>query len=134
LICLQGKIYSFITNDLKNWITSDNFSQPILHRILDFGFRCGSPTNKDGLSVPLLSVSIAGLMAIFLDAKFASQISVKSLTAVIYYSTAALLDKRLSATATPESYGLDSSTSKKMVKAINKVRIYLLVALSFTTW
>lgn len=89
--------------------------------MLEFGFRCGTPTNRDGLSVPLLSVSIAGLMAIFLDGKLASQVVPQSLSLVIYQGTAALLDKRLSATATPESSGLDSSTSKKMVKAINKV-------------
>lgn len=79
--------------------------------------------NRDGLSVPLLSVSIAGLMAIFLDGKLASRVAPQSLSLVVYQGTAALLDKRLSATSTPESSGLDSSTQKKMVKAINKVRI-----------
>jgi len=94
-----------------------------LYRVLAFGFKCGTPTNRQGLSVPLLSVSIAGLMAIFLDGKLASQVSPQSLSLVIYQGTASLLDRRLSATASPESSGLDSSTSKKMVKAINKVSI-----------
>jgi len=93
----------------------------LLTRVLEFGFRCGTPSNRNALSVPLLSVSIAGLMAIFLDAKFASNVTPQSLSLVIYQGTASLLDKRLSATATQESSGLDSSTSKKMVKAINKV-------------
>ncbi len=94
----------------------------LLTRVLEFGFRSGTPSNRNALSVPLLSVSIAGLMAIFLDGKLASNVTPQSLSLVIYQGTASLLDKRLSATATQESSGLDSSTSKKMVKAINKVR------------
>lgn len=90
--------------------------------MLEFGFRCGSPSNRNALSVPLLSVSIAGLMAIFLDGKLACQVNPQSLSLVIYQGTASLLDRRLSATATQEISGLDSSTLKKMVKAINKVR------------
>lgn len=103
----------------------NNDTNANFYRVLEFGFRCGTPTNRDGLSVPLLSVSIAGLMAIFLDGKLASMISTQSLSLVIYQGTASLLDRRLSVTATPETSGLDSSTSKKMVKAINKVGLFL---------
>lgn len=100
------------------------FCVKLLTRVLEFGFRCGTPLNRNALSVPLLSVSIAGLMAIFLDAQLAFQVTPQSLSLVIYQGTASLLDKRLSATATQESSGFDSSTSKKLVKAINKVNTY----------
>ncbi len=59
-------------------------------------------------------------MAIFLDAKLASQVSKDILSLVIHRGTACLLDRRLSASS--DSSGLDASTCKKMVKAINKVR------------
>jgi hypothetical protein len=92
-------------------------------RVLDFGFKCGTPTHRDGLSVPLLSVSIAGLMAIFLDSSLAAQVNLSSLSVVIYQASASLLDQRLSSSSSTETSGLDTSTCKKMVKAINKVRM-----------
>uniref|UniRef100_A0A7S3Q8W0 TOG domain-containing protein n=1 Tax=Chaetoceros debilis TaxID=122233 RepID=A0A7S3Q8W0_9STRA len=93
----------------------------ILTRVLEFGFQCGTPVHPQALSVPLLSVSIAGLMAIFLDAQLASQVSEKTLSLVIHRGTVSLLDRRLSAAS--DSSGLDASTCKKMVKAINKLAI-----------
>lgn len=93
------------------------------NRVLDFGFKCGTPNHRDGLSVPLLSVSIAGLMAIFLDPLSAAKVNISSLSVVIFQATASLLDRRLSSSSTAETSGLDTSTCKKMVKAINKVRM-----------
>lgn len=95
----------------------------MLTKVLDFGFKCGTPTHRDGLSVPLLSVSIAGLMAIFLDPSLAAQVNLSSLSVVIFQATASLLDRRLSSSSSAETSGLDTSTCKKMVKAINKLAI-----------
>lgn len=103
------------------------FSFNVVYRVLDFGFKCGTPTHRDGLSVPLLSVSIAGLMAIFLDPPLAAQVNLSSLSIVIFQATASLLDRRLSSSSSAETSGLDASTCKKMVKAINKVRMRVIL-------
>lgn len=62
-------------------------------------------------------------MAIFLDLELSALVSKSSLSMVIHQATSALLDHRLSGTGNGD-YGLDASTCKKMVKAINKVSIY----------
>ena len=61
-------------------------------------------------------------MAIFLDLELSALVSKSSLSMVIHQATSALLDHRLSGTGS--DYGLDTSTCKKMVKAINKVCAY----------
>ena len=102
-----------------------------LESVLEFGFRCGTPNHKEGLSIPILSVAIAALMAIFLDLELSALVSKNSLSMVIHQATSALLDHRLSGTGSVD-FGLDASTCKKMVKAINKVWIVSsLFALSF---
>lgn len=90
--------------------------------MLDFGFRCGSPTHATGISIPLISVSIAGLMAIFIDADLARKVSESAVSVSIRQACSSLLDHRLSATSSSMDFGLDPSTCRKMVKAINKVR------------
>lgn len=62
-------------------------------------------------------------MAIFLDPSLAAQVNLSSLSVVIFQATASLLDRRLSSSSSAETSGLDTSTCKKMVKAINKVRM-----------
>ena len=91
--------------------------------MLDFGFQCGSPTHTTGISIPLISVSIAGLMAIFIDPVLARRVSESAVSIAIRQACSSLLDHRLSATSASAEYGLDPSTCKKMVKAINKVSL-----------
>merc|ERR1740136_50149 len=94
-----------------------------LASVLEFGFRCGTASSPDGLSIPLLSVAIAALMAIFLDSILSAQIPEKVLVLVIHRATSALLDRRLAGNSKRKDHGLDAATSKKMVKAINKLAI-----------
>mmetsp|Transcript_363 Transcript_363/g.549 ORF Transcript_363/g.549 Transcript_363/m.549 type:complete len:1476 (+) Transcript_363:109-4536(+) len=94
-----------------------------LAQMLEFGFRCGSPTHAGGISIPLISVSIAGLMAIFIDSDLAPRVSESAVSITIRQASSSLLDHRLSATSASAEYGLDPSTCKKMVKAINKLAI-----------
>ena len=92
--------------------------------MLEFGFRCGSPTHATGVSIPLISVSIAGLMAIFIDPDLSCLVSESAVSITIRQAASSLLDHRLSATSASADYGLDPSTCKKMVKAINKVSFF----------
>ena len=62
-------------------------------------------------------------MAVFLDPELSTQVSQASLISVVKHATKRLLDPRLAAVPAKENSGLDESTSKKMVKAINKVSI-----------
>lgn len=75
-----------------------------------------------GMSVPLLSVNLASLMAIFRSEDLATQVVVDDLTILIREAGKALLDRRLasSSSSTDESK-LDDATSTQMVRAINKV-------------
>ena len=72
------------------------------------------------MSVPLLSVNLASLMAIFRSDDLARTIRVEVLLVLIKEAGKALLDPRL---ASPMSTNtLDEATSTQMVRAINKVR------------
>ena len=68
-------------------------------------------------------MAIAALMAIFLDSVLSAQIPEEVLILVIHRATSALLDRRLAGNSKRGNHGLDASTSKKMVKAINKVSL-----------
>jgi len=94
-----------------------------LASVLDFGFRCGSPTHPTGISIPLISVSIAGLMAIFTAPEVSSNVSEAAVSVTIRQAASSLLDHRLNATSSSAAFGLDPTTCKKMVKAINKLAI-----------
>jgi len=94
-----------------------------LSSVLEFGFKCGTLSDPDGLSIPLLSVAIAALMAIFLDKALSDMIPPKVLILVIHRATSGLLDRRLAGNSKRKNQTLDTSTSKKMVKAINKLAI-----------
>jgi len=74
------------------------------------------------MSIPLLSVNLASLMAIFRSEDVAKSIRVENLTVLIKEAGKALLDPRLGS-ASPTN-ALDESTSTQMVRAINKVRAY----------
>ena len=71
------------------------------------------------MSIPLLSVNLASLMAIFRSDDVAKSIRVEHLTVLIREAGKALLDPRLGS-ASPTN-ALDESTSTQMVRAINKV-------------
>jgi len=71
------------------------------------------------MSVPLLSVDLATLMAIFRSDDISKTIRVEDLTVLIKEAGKALLDPRL-ASSSP-SNALDEATSTQMVRAINKV-------------
>ena len=115
---LQGMKIRFVVILFPSFL----FNHMFLFSMLDFGFRCGSPTHVNGVSIPLISVSIAGLMAIFVDPFLSDRVSESAVSITIRQATSSLLDHRLSATSASANYGLDPSTCKKMVKAINKVR------------
>ena len=69
------------------------------------------------MSIPLLSVCLATLMALFRDPDVSTRVSQDDLTLLIRETGAALLDPRLSATSE-----LDDATASQMARAINKVR------------
>jgi len=95
----------------------------IVVSVLDFGFKCCHSDQTAGLSIPLLSVGIAALMAIFLDMDLAAHVSQSSLIHVLREASKGLLDPRLNATTPTDYPDLDDATCKKMAKAMNKVMI-----------
>ena len=104
-------VYSHLS--LGIFVFADIFS------VFQFGFKCGYSDHAEGMSIPLLSLTIAALMAVFLDQELAPLVSQSALTFVIRNATSGLLDPRLTST---HNGNLDELTCKKMVKAINKVR------------
>ena len=68
------------------------------------------------MSIPLLSVCLATLMALFRDPDLSTLVSQDNLTLLIRETGTALLDSRLSS-----SSDLDEATGSQMVRAINKV-------------
>lgn len=93
-----------------------------LTRLIDFGFNCHEPNCSAGMSVPLLSVNLASLMAIFRSEDLATQVVVDDLTVLVREAGKALLDRRLSSSSSAsDTFKLDDATSTQMVRAINKV-------------
>lgn len=77
------------------------------------------------MSVPLLSVNLASLMAIFRSDDLARKVVVDDLTILIREAGKALLDRRLaSSSSNSDEFKLDDATSTQMVRAINKVRVH----------
>lgn len=74
---------------------------------------------KAGMSIQLLSVCLATLMALFRDGELAFQVTQEDLMLLIRETTTALLDPRL----VPGASELDDATSSQMVRAINKTTI-----------
>ena len=73
-----------------------------------------------GILLPLLSLCLATLMALFRDAEFAAFVSTEELTLLLRETGLALLDSRLSS-----SDQLKEETGSQMVRAINKVSVFL---------
>jgi hypothetical protein len=86
-------------------------------RLIGFAFDCGEESLNAGLSIPLLSVGLATLMALFRDPDLSRNVSQDDLTVLIRETGTALLDPRLAS-----SSNLDEATASQMVRAINKVR------------
>lgn len=87
-------------------------------RLIAFAIHSGDPSVNAGMLLPLLSICLATLMALFRDSEFASKVSTEELITLVRVTGTALLDPRLST-----SEELNEDTSAQMVRAINKVRI-----------
>lgn len=75
------------------------------------------------MSIPLLSVCLATLMALFRDNELSPNVSQDNLMALVRQTGTALLDNRLGASSV-----LDEATASQMVRALNKVRLFRPVA------
>lgn len=75
------------------------------------------------MSIPLLSVCLAALMALFRDPQMSRLVTQDDLALLIRETGSALLDDRLTATSE-----LDEATATQMARAINKVRLEKLSA------
>lgn len=85
-------------------------------RLIGFTIHSGDERVNAGMLLPLLSLCLATLMALFRDSQFSSKVSPEELTLLIRETGAALLDARLSS-----SEDLNEDTREQMVRAINKV-------------
>lgn len=97
-----------------------------LTQLIHFGFHCHQESLSAGMSVPLLSVNLASLMAIFRSSDLATLVNVDDLTILIREAGTALLDPRLAQSAKPGDITLaqiDEATSTQMVRAINKLAV-----------
>lgn len=98
----------------------------VLTQLIRFGFHCHLESVSAGMSVPLLSVNLAGLMAIFRSTDLATLVNVDDLTILIKEAGTALLDPRLAQSARPGDNTIsqiDEATSTQMVRAINKLAV-----------
>lgn len=93
------------------------------NRLIVFSINTGVDGTNVGLLLPLLSLCLAILMALFRDDEFALVVSVEELSLLLRETGSALLDARLSA-----SDELNDDTRSQMVRAINKVSVPMLVA------
>lgn len=87
-------------------------------RLIEFSFDCGIETVNEKMSIPLLSVCLATLMALFRDNELSHKVSQDNLTLLIRQTGTALLDNRLGTSSV-----LDEATASQMVRALNKVRV-----------
>jgi hypothetical protein len=83
---------------------------------MSFSVHSGDEHVSSGMLLPLLSLCLATLMALFRDDEFASIVSTEELTLLIRETGACLLDPRLSS-----SDEMNDGTRSQMVRAINKV-------------
>ena len=90
--------------------------------VLGYAFTCGPEDKEAGMSVPLVSVTLATLMALFRDERLSRKVSLEALVLLIRETGRALLDSRLSVSSHRAS-SLDESTSSQMVRAINKLAV-----------
>ena len=101
-----------------NFSVEFGFLPPPL-RLLRFSLDCEVPTRSAGISVSLLSVCLATLMALFRDPDLATKVSKEHLALLIRETGTALLDSRL--VVSSQGSSLDEATSTQVVRAINKV-------------
>jgi hypothetical protein len=85
--------------------------------LIGFTLNSGDEKVSSGMLLPLLSLCLATLMALFRDEEFALVVSTAELSLLIRETGTALLDPRLSS-----SEKLNEDTRSQMVRAINKVR------------
>jgi len=93
-----------------------------LNSVVGFAFDGGEPSMNAGMSVPLLSVVLATLMALFRDEGVAQYVSQDALALLLKDTARCLLDPRLAVSATHAS-GLDESTSSQIVRGMNKLAV-----------
>ncbi|KAL3924077.1 MAG: hypothetical protein SGILL_001267, partial [Bacillariaceae sp.] len=93
--------------------------------LIGFGFNCHESSKDAGLSVALLSVNLASLMAVFRSPDLSTLINVDDLAILIKEAGKALLDPRLASPSSTSSGSslLNEATSDKMVRAINKLAV-----------
>lgn len=84
--------------------------------MITFAFNSGDAGVNAGILLPLLSLCLATLMALFRDGEFAAAVSAEEMTLLLRETGVALLDARLSS-----SDQLNEETGSQMVRAINKV-------------
>jgi hypothetical protein len=94
-----------------------------LTRLIDFGFNCHHPSSNAGMSVPLLSVALACLMALFRSEDLSKLVREDELKNLIEDAGKALLDPRLAASSGSRVAKLDEAISIQMVRAINKLAV-----------
>ena len=117
-VSCEASICRYIGN--PRWWSHEYFCA--LCSLIGFGFNCHDPSFHAGMSVPLLSVALASLMALFRSETFATRVDQDELTILIREAGKALLDPRLASSSSAEtSSRLDEATSTQMVRAINKV-------------
>ena len=87
--------------------------------MLSYGFGSKKNHSTKSISIHILSVTLAALMAIFRDKELSNSVSESALSLLIEEASTALLDPRLGGT----SADMDPSTSTQLVKAINKLAI-----------
>ena len=105
----DAAVVSFLTRfSLRNLVA----------RLIGFAFSSGQQSMNAGILFPLLSLSLATLMALFRDPDFAKKVSQEELTLMIRQAATFLLDARLSS-----SEQLDESKGKQMGQAINKLAV-----------
>ena len=92
------------------------------HSVVVFAFNCEFPEHSAGMSIPLLSVALATLMALFRDTGLSRNVTQDALALLMREAGKALLDPRLAMSSHHAMASqLDESTSSQMVRAINKV-------------
>lgn len=92
-----------------------------LSRLMHFSLDCEVPSRSAGISVSLLSVCLATLMALFRDHDLAVKVSTERLVLLIRETGTALLDPRL--VVSSQTSSLDEATSTQVVRAINKLAV-----------
>lgn len=86
--------------------------------MIGLAFSGGNEVRNGGIMIPLASICLATLMAIFRDTSVSEKVSVEELTLLFRDLSTVLLDQRLS------SGQLDEESSSQMVRALNKVGTY----------